>query len=205
MIAGRLGRMGVVAGMHVAAFYMIATSFGIVTTAQPPEILISRPVDTPTPPDVPDHVPQPTLRNPDLPQVPIPIEPIDNPTTEGVTAQAVEPDELVIDNGGSAAVQPAIPDTRPRIDTRRPLTLPDYPPDAIRANYQGQADLEVYVLPSGRVSEARIARSTGFPSLDRSAIQEAKRSWRLIPGTQNGAPVAQWYTVRVTFKLTGGR
>lgn len=205
MVAGRLGRMGIVAGMHVAAFYMIATSFGIISTAEPPEILIGLPVDVPPRADDPDPVPLPTIRNPDHVTVPIPIVPIDDPTDAGVTAQAVEPDQIVVDEGGSAAVEPRIPETAPRIDSRRPLTLPAYPPDAIRANYQGQADLEVYVMPNGRVSEARIRRSTGFESLDRSAIQEAKRNWRLMPATRNGEAVAQWYTVRVTFKLTGGR
>jgi periplasmic protein TonB len=205
MVAGRLGRMGIVAGMHVAAFYMIATSFGIIKTVEPPVVLTGGGVDVPRTPDEPDPVPLPTIPNQHQVTVPIPIVPIDATGSEGVTARAVAPDEIVIDEGGSSAVEPRIPDTAPRIDSRRPLTLPAYPPDAIRANYQGQADLEVYVLANGRVSEARIRRSTGFDSLDRSAIQEAKRNWRLMPATHNGEAIAQWYTVRVTFKLTGGR
>ena len=46
------------------------------------------------------------------------------------------------------------------------------------------------------------ARSSGFERLDQSAIDEAKRSWRLVPATKAGVPFAQWYKVRVTFKLT---
>ena len=52
------------------------------------------------------------------------------------------------------------------------------------------------------MGEARIVRSTGFERLDRSALEEARRSWRLIPATRDGVPIAQWYKVRVTFKLT---
>ncbi len=33
-------------------------------------------------------------------------------------------------------------------------------------------------------------------------LEEAKRNWRLIPATRDGVPIAQWYKVRVTFKLT---
>jgi len=58
------------------------------------------------------------------------------------------------------------------------------------------------VLPNGRVGDARIVRSTGYERLDKSALDEAKRNWRLVPATRDGQPVAQWYKVRVTFKLT---
>lgn len=202
MVAGRLGRMGIVAGMHVAAFYMIATSFGIISTAEPPEILIGRPVDVPRPPDDPIPVDNPTIRDPDV-VVPIPVVPIDTPIDDGVIARAVEPDDLVIDDGhGTPVVQPAIPMVAPRIDARRPLTQPPYPAADVRAGNEGNADVEIYVLPNGRVGDARILRSTGFERLDRSALEEAKRNWRLVPGTRNGEPVAQWYKVRVTFKIT---
>jgi protein TonB len=99
-------------------------------------------------------------------------------------------------------VEPRIPVVAPRIDARRPLTQPPYPAADVRAGNEGNGDLEVYVLPNGRVGDARIVRSTGFERLDRSAIEEAKRNWRLVPGTRNGQPEAQWYRVRVTFRIT---
>jgi protein TonB len=88
-----------------------------------------------------------------------------------------------------------------RQDARHPLTQPPYPPAEIRAGNTGTADIEVYVLPSGRVGDARIIKSTGFDALDRSALAEAKRNWRLLPATRDGVPIAQWHRLRVTFRL----
>ena len=88
-----------------------------------------------------------------------------------------------------------------RTDPRRPLTQPPYPAEEIRAGNEGNADLEVYVLPNGRVGDARIARAAAR-ALDESALDEAKRKWRLLPATRDGVPIAQWYRVRVVFKLT---
>jgi protein TonB len=62
--------------------------------------------------------------------------------------------------------------------------------------------LEVYVLETGRVGDARVKQSSGFPKLDEAALREVKRSWRLTPGTENGKPVAMWGQFAVTFKLT---
>ena len=75
----------------------------------------------------------------------------------------------------------------------------------IRAGNTGTADIEVYVLPNGRVGDARIVKSTGFEALDRSALEEAKRKWRLAPATRDGVPFAQWHRLRVTFRLNQQR
>jgi protein TonB len=92
--------------------------------------------------------------------------------------------------------------TAPRSNARRPLTQPDYPPSSRRAGEEGTVVLEVYVLENGRVGEARIKKSSGHPRLDEAALREVKRSWRLLPGTENGKPVPMWGQFAVTFKLT---
>jgi periplasmic protein TonB len=98
--------------------------------------------------------------------------------------------------------QPTVPRTAPRSDTRRPLSQPEYPPSSRRAGEAGTVILEVYVLETGRVGEARVKQSSGFPRLDEAAVREVKRSWRLVPGTENGKPVPMWGQFAVTFKLT---
>ena len=92
--------------------------------------------------------------------------------------------------------------TAPRSDPRRPLSQPDYPPASRRAGETGTVILDVYVLENGRVGEARIKQSSGYPRLDEAAVREVKRSWRLRPGTENGKPVPMWGQFAVTFKLT---
>jgi len=95
-----------------------------------------------------------------------------------------------------------IPRTAPKSDPRRPLTQPEYPPSSRRAGEAGTVILEVYVLENGRVGEARVKQSSGFPRLDEAAVREVKRSWRLLPGTENGKPAPMWGQFAVTFKLT---
>jgi protein TonB len=90
----------------------------------------------------------------------------------------------------------------PKSDPRRPLTQPEYPPSSRRAGEAGTVVLEVYVLENGRVGDAKIKDSSGYPKLDEAALREVKRSWRLQPGTENGKPVAMWGQFAVTFKLT---
>ena len=97
---------------------------------------------------------------------------------------------------------PQVPRTAPNSDPRRPLTQPEYPPSSRRAGEAGTVILEVYVLENGRVGDARVKQSSGFPSLDEAAVREVKRSWRLVPGTENGKPVPMWGQFAVTFKLT---
>lgn len=92
--------------------------------------------------------------------------------------------------------------TPPRSDPRRPLTQPEYPPSSRRAGEAGTVILEIYVLENGRVGDARVKKSSGYPRLDEAALREVKRSWRLQPGTENGKPVAMWGQFAVTFKLT---
>jgi protein TonB len=92
--------------------------------------------------------------------------------------------------------------TKPRQDPRRPISQPEYPASARRAGKFGSVILDIYVLENGRVGEAKVKQSSGTPELDESAVREARRSWKLVPGTEDGKPVAMWYSLQVTFKLT---
>jgi len=99
------------------------------------------------------------------------------------------------------AAQP-VQRTAPRSNARRPLSQPEYPPSSRRAGEAGTVVLDIYVLENGRVGDAKVRTSSGFPKLDEAALREVKRSWRLEPGTENGKPVAMWGQFAVTFKLT---
>jgi protein TonB len=88
----------------------------------------------------------------------------------------------------------------PAIDSRTPLSEPEYPAQEIRQNHEGTVMLSIYVLENGRVGDVRIEQSSGFPRLDAAATREAKR-WRLKPGSQDGRPLAMWKTVPITFQL----
>lgn len=199
---GALGRMGIVAGIHVAAVYLIASSLGVV-----PPILIDPPTAKLLPveerqPETPPDVPRPREYRPDL-TIPTPVvDTTPRENAEVITAQAVDD-------------PPPIPDFFPeppgpevvavRADSRYPLTQPPYPLEAVRNGSEGFVDLELYVLPTGRIGDVRVLRSTGFPSLDQSAMSEAKKRWRMMPATRDGVPFAQWHRLRVVFKLENRR
>jgi protein TonB len=197
---GALGRMGIVAGMHAVALFVIARSLGLV-----PPLIETRTeatiIDTPQIVENPPPVPQPRFQQPQItlaeryPDLP-PVDAPDDTVTARTEAQPRGP----VEGPGSAEPMPRL--TAVALDPRHPLSQPPYPPGSIRDNEQGNADVEVYVLPNGRVGEARIVRSTGFERLDRAALEEARRYWRFTPATRDGTPVAQWHRLRVVFKLT---
>jgi protein TonB len=192
--------MGVVAGMHVAAIFVIAHSFGIIPPMLRPENIEVISVDQPPPPDVsPAHV-DPAFEDPTI-RVPIPDDPsYESPAQpDSIAAQPIDPGLSNPVGPGSATIPEIV---NAHLDAHHPLSQPPYPAPDIRLGNEGNAEVEVYVLPSGRIGEARIARSTGFDRLDRSALEEAKRNWKMIPATRDGVAIAQWYKVRVTFKLT---
>jgi periplasmic protein TonB len=195
---GALGRMGMVAGLHVAALYLIATGLGIV----PPliqEPLVGTVIDEVRPPDDPHPaVPQPRLVDPRL-TVPPP---------DHVNIDIALPDPVFGEVTSDPPPTPEIIATGPdhtllaaRMDTRHPLTQPTYPARDIREGNEGTVELEIYVLPTGRIGDARVLKSTGSPTLDQSAVEEAKRKWRMLPATRDGEPYAQWHRLKVTFNL----
>ncbi len=151
--------------------------------------------------DEPPPPPPPKIETPP-PFVPPPEVSIELPT-ETTQSTAIQTVTNVRPTAPPPPVpQATVPRTAPRSDTRRPLSQPEYPPSSRRAGEAGTVILEVYVLETGRVGEARVKQSSGFPRLDEAAVREVKRSWRLVPGTENGKPVPMWGQFAVTFKLT---
>ncbi len=190
--------MSLVAAIHVAVLFAIARSLGIgsVPVDERMEATIEKverpPEELPPPPEVP------IVRND---SVVLPEVPLDNLQYEPQDVITAPPAEYVEPppSTGSAVVQPEI--IAVRQDPRRPLSKPQYSARMIREGNQGTIDIEVYVMPNGRVGDARVVKSTGFEELDLAALAEAKRNWRLLPAMRDGVAVAQWHRLRVTFKL----
>jgi TonB family protein len=194
--------MGLVAGIHAAALYLIANSLGIVPgiTVEPKRVIAEFLPDPPRRED-----PEPVTRDPDYTQrdviVPFPDNPeFENDTVnDSIIARRADPDEIPVGPGSATVVPDKI--IGPRNDPRHPLTQPAYPAPYIRAGIEGDVDVEILVQPDGRIGDARIVRSSGHELFDRAALDEARRSWRMLPATRNGEPYAQWYRLRVVFKL----
>jgi protein TonB len=196
--------MGAVVGIHVAALYLIASSLGMV----PPIVYRDPPSATLMPVE-----PQPVEPLPETPRVQMKDPLLTVPPPEFDTTSTVDtPDRIVAVPTDLPQPQPELFPQPPgpeivavRADSRHPLTQPPYPMSDVRMGNEGFVDLELYVMPNGRVGDVRVLRSTGYPSLDQSAIDEAKRRWKLLPATRDGVPFAQWHRLRVVFKLEGRR
>lgn len=198
---GALGRMGIVAGIHAAALYVIATGLGIVPPliVDPPTAKLMPVEERPVEPTA--EVPQPRAHQPDI-FVPRPEVDTSSDPPDVILAQPS--DDLI--PMPDAIPQPAGPEiVGARADSRYPLTQPPYPMSEVRNGSEGFVDLELYVLPTGRIGDVRVLRSTGFPALDQSAMAEAKKRWRMLPATRDGVPFAQWHRLRVVFKLENRR
>jgi periplasmic protein TonB len=198
---GAMGRIGIVAGMHVAALYLIAMSLGIAPPLVPPktEAFFVPEATTPVEPPRPIEPVEERPVVPDLIAPDVPLPDADPAPTDTITGNVVPIDQIPVAQPGSAIPVPTI--NPPAIDPRRPLSHPQYPPDVIRLNGEGRTVVEIYVLENGRVGDVRILKSSGFESLDRATINEAKRNWRLKPATRDGVPVAQWHRLVVAFQL----
>jgi len=148
----------------------------------------------PPPPPKIEVTPPPFVPPPDI-QIDLPV---DRAPTTAITATTQKP---VVKPPPPAAVV-RVP---PQQNKRRPLIEPDYPPQSKRLGEEGATVLRLYILEDGRVGEAQVAQSSGFQRLDDAAVKHAKRSWRFVPGTENGKPVAMWYEFRVVWKIEKGR
>jgi protein TonB len=61
---------------------------------------------------------------------------------------------------------------------------PQYPGIALRNHYQGTVTIEFVVDPSGRVTSAKVQKSSGFPVLDEAALDMVKDHWSFPPGSE---------------------
>ena len=59
------------------------------------------------------------------------------------------------------------------------------------------------VRNDGRIGAVRVKRSSGYASLDDSAL-EAVRAWRFEPAKRMGSPVDAWVEIPIRFKLSPG-
>jgi protein TonB len=154
-----------------------------------------KPDEAPPPPPPKIETPPPFVPPPDV-SIEIPMDAAPSNAIRQTTSVTPPPQPAP----QAAPVQRVT--TSPKSDPKRPLSQPEYPPSSRRGGEAGTVVLEVLVLENGRVGDARVKQSSGFPKLDEAALREVKRSWRLTPGTENGKPIQMWGQFAVTFKLT---
>ncbi|MXR35919.1 TonB family protein [Neisseriaceae bacterium B2N2-7] len=77
---------------------------------------------------------------------------------------------------------------------------PAYPPLSLELGEQGTAEFRVEVSASGEALSVELAKSSGYPRLDRAA-REAVQRWRFLPARRGTQAVAHSFVVPVNFSL----
>ena len=194
--------LAIIALLHVAFFWALSSGL---TPKLLTAFIVEAPLQLPAPsepkPPEPVVIKEPLIQQQITPTV---IEPevqfTPEPIADSTPLLVREPTPPNDFTGTGGVVEPAPVVVEPRIDSRRGLSEPFYPPQVIREGGEGTVLLSIYILADGRVGEVRLDRSSGHAKLDESAMREAKR-WRFVPGTSDGKPMAMWKQLPVTFKL----
>lgn len=191
--------LAIIALVHLGFFWALSNGLSHpimdIFIPAPPQFLPEPVEATKPPPKLPDVKFDPMP----LPAPPVPYVPIDeSPSAPVVLGPQPTPTNTFIDHGDVSPPQPVI--VEPRIDARRGLSEPYYPPAIIRIGGEGTVLLSLYILPDGRVGDIKLDQSSGHPKLDESAMREAKK-WRFVPGSRDGAAAAMWKQVPITFRL----
>lgn len=183
-----IGLVGVVA-LHGVLLWLLVSGLGqsaikIVSAPMEAWVVEETPAEPEAPPPPPE-IPLPEVVVP-LPEVAV-VTPAEAPVT-AITAAVVPVDQL----------RPPSNEAKPAVGNRRP----DYPASSRRLGQEGTVVLLLFVNTDGKVTDAKIEKSSGFQRLDDSAVKEALKSWRFQPPTEGGKPVTAWQRFAVTFRLT---
>lgn len=162
---------------------------------EPPKPL---PVKRPKPPEpTPEPVPLPEPEPlPEIPLTPPEVEMSESAITQDIPVPAPP---AQAEQGEPEPEQPQV--IPPRIDASQlDNPAPSYPSRSRQLREQGRVLLDVYILPNGTVGEIRLRESSGFPRLDRAAL-DAVRGWRYVPARRGGEAIPYWYVQPINFTL----
>jgi TonB family protein len=89
----------------------------------------------------------------------------------------------------------------PRAKLVQPVERPQYPTYARRVGFAGDVTLRLFISELGCVDRVEIAKSSGTPELDESALDWGERDLQFLPAEIDGKPVATERLLAVTFDL----
>jgi periplasmic protein TonB len=147
-----------------------------------------------------------TPQKPPLDKPAIPTQATTDAPSDNVAAVALE-----ITNVTPTINSAQISQNKPQTPTATPARVdadyldnpaPLYPAISKRVSEQGSVILRVLVTTSGTAGEIEIKDSSGFPRLDRAAIDAVKR-WKFIAASDGVMNISAWVIVPIHFSLRG--
>jgi len=209
---GRVAGLGVVVLLHLLLGWALVNGLArrvVEVLKQPLETRIIEEVKPPPPP--PEALPPPPkLQAP--PPSRVYLNPgslpglINTPPVIAVTTVAPPPAQVSQAPAGPASAAPAQPvRVPPQVNFNRDCARPEYPAAAARAEATGASVIAAFVDLNGRVTQARVERSSGSTRehklLDRAALEAIAGSCKFKPGTVDGKPEPLWTQVEYVWKL----
>jgi protein TonB len=191
----RAATIGTVGAIHALAIYALISGMGTTVVQNVEHVLQIQQVETTTPPKTPLTPVQPNL-----------VRPTD-PTTPTVPVPKID---VATDQPNPINVMPTPTNTTPPVSTgasgiASTHTTPPYPVAARTASHQGIVTLTITVGPTGEVTNAAVAQSSGFPELDQAAVAWVMGHWKYKPAVQDGVAVTSTTQAAVKFDLQQAR
>ena len=213
----KVTKIGLVALLHVGlalAILGLRPPGGEPAYTTPPLILTDDIPQTkePEPPEPPDlTTPKKEISEVVVPPVPFdfPDTVIDNSGLKTVSEEkATKPAEGLAhgDDSGSGKGETVAPPTPAKkvfsaaLANASDCALPDYPPRAARLGEVGTVNLALLIGADGRVSDAKVQKSSGSRDLDRAAVA-ALSLCKFKPATTNGVAEPAWGQIAYVWSL----
>ena len=199
----RLPSLMVVLVLHVILLWLIQSGLArqaITLTQESVEALLLTDAAPPPPPVAAPKTPSPKTPLPPVIQPPITAA---TPVITAPTAPAINvtPTQSTPPTAptASSAPSPSIR-TGAAIQPGASCAKPDYPSASRRLEEEGTVSLKFLIGVDGRVLQAEIEKTSGFPRLDEAA-RNALSKCQFRPGTIDGKAEQSWASIKYTWRL----
>lgn len=195
-----LGSLLVLA-LHAVLLWLIQSGLArqaFTLTQESVVALLLTDVAPPPPPVVAPKTPPPKTPPPPVTQLPTAT------TAPIITTPAVPATSNIAPVAPSQSTAPSAPTpsirTGAAIQPGASCAKPDYPSASRRLEEEGTVSLKFLIGVDGRVLQAEIEKTSGFPRLDEAA-RNALSKCQFRPGTIDGKPEQSWASIRYTWRL----
>jgi protein TonB len=181
------------------------------TPAAPKAVSVQKPTPPkstpPKPKPVGKPIAQPLLKAtaksataPEAPSAPTPTTPAPSKSSASEHSNSPQKTGPATGNSSDAPARegPVTPPTQVGGYANTPR--PSYPPLSIEMGEEGSVRIRAQIDADGNPSDVSVAKSSGFPRLDRAAVTAVK-GWRFNPARRGNEPIPFTYTFSVDFTL----
>lgn len=188
-------------GFHLVFFLALKSGFAVQLIQQITQPIKAEIINEVLPEEPPPPPPEVQMELPPV-QVPPVLVDIQLPPPPPTAIQApVTTEALPPAPPPPPQVTRSVVRTRPALASMPPVD-DYYPPTSRTLQEEGVVRVEVCYGTNGRVTDAKLAESSGFARLDEAGVRVAQRA-RMKPGAVDGKPEAGCATLPIRFTLKG--